>query len=209
VSQGRGRIDKREAMLDAAFQVFAARGYASATVDAIAAAAGVAKPTIYNHLGGKENLFRAVMARTAAESSARTRALLDAFPAEPADLYAELLVLARGLADCFCDPRSATVRRLLHAEIVRFPDLFDVVRTQAADTFLDGLAARLAVLAGAGRLRVADPLRAAHQFVSLIIEELPALSGLGTRPVDPAALDRVVTAGVDTFLRAFRVDRDR
>ncbi|WP_131770844.1 TetR/AcrR family transcriptional regulator, partial [Candidatus Protofrankia californiensis] len=58
---GRGRVDKREAILAAAFEVFARKGYEGASVDLIASEAGVAKPTLYNHLGSKENLFRLVM----------------------------------------------------------------------------------------------------------------------------------------------------
>jgi len=58
-----GRIDKRQAILDAAFTIFARDGYYLAGVDAIAAEARVAKHTIYNHFRDKENLFREVSQR--------------------------------------------------------------------------------------------------------------------------------------------------
>lgn len=61
----RGRLDKRRAIVEAALRVFAQVGYAQASLDVIAAEAGVSKPTIYNHLGSKENLFRYVMTETA------------------------------------------------------------------------------------------------------------------------------------------------
>ncbi|ONH27546.1 hypothetical protein BL253_21910 [Pseudofrankia asymbiotica] len=41
------------------------------------------------------------------------------------------------------------------------------------------------------------------RFIALIGDELPALTALGTRPAPPEQLDAVITAGVDTFLRAF------
>src|SRR3954469_20287962 len=53
-----GRVDKRQAILDAAFAVFARRGYAQACVQEIAEEARVAKPTVYSHLNDKETLFR-------------------------------------------------------------------------------------------------------------------------------------------------------
>ena len=57
--------DKRRAILDAAAEVFAASGYERASIDAIAARAGVSKPTVYSHFGGKEQLFRESIALSA------------------------------------------------------------------------------------------------------------------------------------------------
>ena len=54
------RSSKREAVLAAATQLFARQGYENTEVDAIAAAAGVAKGTIYFHFQTKEKLFLAV-----------------------------------------------------------------------------------------------------------------------------------------------------
>ena len=54
------RSSKRDAILDAACRLFARRGYENTEVDAIAAAAGVAKGTVYFHFETKEKLFLAV-----------------------------------------------------------------------------------------------------------------------------------------------------
>ena len=75
----RGQMQKRQAILDAALSVFVREGYGLAGIDAIAAEAGVAKPTIYNHLGGKENLFRIVMIEAAEQSRTKILQSLDAF----------------------------------------------------------------------------------------------------------------------------------
>lgn len=53
-----------------AFEVFARRGYDQACVQEIADQAGVAKPTVYNHLTDKPTLLREAM-RAAADSVAR------------------------------------------------------------------------------------------------------------------------------------------
>jgi AcrR family transcriptional regulator len=202
----RGRMDKRRAIVEAALRVFAQVGYAQASLDLIAAEAGVAKPTIYNHLGSKENLFRHVMTETAARSNAKTLEVLDSFPHGADGLRGGLEDVAAKLVDCYCDPQSEAVRRLLYAEALRFPDLFDAVRASGPNQFTEALAGRLARLANAGHLRVEDPVRAANQFIALVYEELPALSALGTRPLDPDEVEEVVRAGVDTFLRAFGVE---
>lgn len=54
------RVSKRDAVLDAATRLFALEGYEHTEVDAIAAAANVAKGTIYFHFQTKEKLFLAV-----------------------------------------------------------------------------------------------------------------------------------------------------
>ena len=199
----RGRMDKRRAIVDAALRVFAQAGYAEASLDLIAAEAGVAKPTIYNHLGSKENLFRYVMTETAARSNAKTLEVLESFPHEPERLRPGLEEVGHKLVDCYCDEQSESVRRLLYAEAVRFPDLFDAVRASGPNQFTDALAGRLARLANAGHLRIADPERAANQFIALVYEDLPGLSAIGTRQLDPKQVSEMVAAGVDTFLRAF------
>jgi AcrR family transcriptional regulator len=203
----RGRLDKRRAILEAALKIFSRDGYAQASLDMIATEAGVAKPTIYNHLGGKENLFRAVMTETAARANDKTLSVLDGFPAdsgEPDRLRGQLAEVAHRLAACYCDEQSAAVRRLLHAEALRFPDLFGSVRAGGPDYFIEALAGRLARLANAGLLEVADPVRAARQFIALISDELPMAAAVGAEP-GPDEIDEVVAAGVDTFLRAFGV----
>lgn len=86
---------------------------------------------------------------------------------------------------------------------MRFPDRFDAVRASGPNQFTEALAGRLARLANAGHLRIEDPVREANEFIALVCEELPGMSALGTRPLDPADVAKVVTAGVDTFLRAF------
>src|SRR3954471_12956793 len=52
----------RERILAAAVEEFAANGYAGTRVDAIARRAGLNKQLISHHFGGKEALYRAVMA---------------------------------------------------------------------------------------------------------------------------------------------------
>jgi methylphosphotriester-DNA--protein-cysteine methyltransferase len=54
--------EPREArILDAALKVFAEAGYSGATMDAVAAEAGITKPTLYQYFASKEALFQAMM----------------------------------------------------------------------------------------------------------------------------------------------------
>ena len=51
------RAVREQQMLDAAVLTFARRGYAAASMDEIAEAAGVSKPLVYLYLNSKEDLF--------------------------------------------------------------------------------------------------------------------------------------------------------
>ncbi|TDC20573.1 TetR/AcrR family transcriptional regulator [Streptomyces sp. 8K308] len=199
----RGRIDKRQAILEAAFRVFARQGYANACVQEIAAEAGVAKPTVYNHLDSKERLFREAMAAAAASATARNLAAIDRLRAPGDDLRRALEEVARHLLGCYADERSRALWRLLNAELTAFPDLLDVVWGEGASRVTEALADRLARLALAGRLTIADPARAAEQFSGLLMGPVESRSRLGTRPVPDAELDELAADAVDTFLAAF------
>ncbi|MGH6957010.1 MAG: TetR/AcrR family transcriptional regulator [Caulobacteraceae bacterium] len=75
----------RAAILGAATQLFGEAGYAAVSMDAIAAAAGVAKGGVYHHFESKERLFEAVFEgateRVAAEVTAATARAADAWDA--------------------------------------------------------------------------------------------------------------------------------
>ena len=54
---------RRPLLLDAAYEVFLERGFAGASMEAIAERAGVTKPVIYDSFAGKDELFTALVER--------------------------------------------------------------------------------------------------------------------------------------------------
>lgn len=52
-----------DALVDVAMRVFAERGYDGASLDDVAAAAGIAKSSIYHHVSGKEDLLARGLSR--------------------------------------------------------------------------------------------------------------------------------------------------
>ena len=56
---------RRRQVLDAAVAVFSAEGFHGTSMDAVAARAGVSKPSVYAHGGSKEELFTACLRREA------------------------------------------------------------------------------------------------------------------------------------------------
>ncbi len=64
----------RRALLDAAREQFAERGFAGTGRDQVAAAAGVTRGALYHHFGTKEGLFRAVVEELEAGLTAQVAA---------------------------------------------------------------------------------------------------------------------------------------
>ena len=65
-----GRAAVRRRLLDAALEVFAERGYASANLDQVAAAAGLTKGAIYSNFASKDDLFFAMSAASGTGTTA-------------------------------------------------------------------------------------------------------------------------------------------
>jgi AcrR family transcriptional regulator len=116
-----GRRDpeaRRQAILEAALDVFAAEGFAAAKLDDVAEKAGVAKGTIYLHFKDKQDLFEQMVREAVFPVIARLEEL-----AKLPDLPAELVL--RAMFEVFRTQVLATRRkdllRLILTEGPRFP----------------------------------------------------------------------------------------
>ena len=62
-TQRKSADERREAVLDAALEEFAARGLDGGSTEAIAAKAGISQPYVFRLFGTKKELFKAVVSR--------------------------------------------------------------------------------------------------------------------------------------------------
>ncbi|HEX5256235.1 MAG TPA: TetR/AcrR family transcriptional regulator C-terminal domain-containing protein, partial [Mycobacterium sp.] len=167
-------------------------------VQEIAEEAGVAKPTVYNHLNDKENLFRHTMLAASEKAMAESLATIELLREPAGDLRGLLRDVGYRLLRSYCDDRSWALRRLFFAEGARFPDL-----DCGVERLYEALADRVARLSLDGRLRVCDPAIVAEQFFALLISPAEARSRFGTRKLPDAELHTLADAAVLTFLHAF------
>ncbi|MGE5508870.1 MAG: TetR/AcrR family transcriptional regulator [Chitinophagales bacterium] len=72
----RRRKEKREAILEAAFELFSTRGVGAVTIADLAKKAGVSQVTIYNYFGSKDGLAREVFHTVLDRQTAETERLL-------------------------------------------------------------------------------------------------------------------------------------
>jgi len=109
---------KREKLLEAALTVFLAEGYSAARLDDIAAAAGVAKGTIYLQFKDKEDLFRALILERMAPLLTEAEALAGNFTGTTREL---LKMLSLRMRHELLATRRKDLLRLVISEAPRFP----------------------------------------------------------------------------------------
>jgi TetR/AcrR family transcriptional regulator, mexJK operon transcriptional repressor len=199
--EGRDRRSaaKHAAILDAATEVFLREGYARASVDAIAEAAGVGKQTVYGHFGDKQQLFLAVVEHAHATS-----------PFDPADLItdtgdpqADLTGAAKWIVRGVTTPEIAALHRLTIAELTHHPELQRSWRDdKRGRSVTDAIAAYLTACDRRGTLTVPDPATAARQFVLLASTEAQVRSLRGIEPLSGRAVNDIARDTATLIVRA-------
>jgi AcrR family transcriptional regulator len=205
--RGRGRSSsKHNAILDAARDSFLRHGYAGATVDEVAVAAGVSKQTVYAHFSDKAHLFHELIRVDIAESAVSRHPLVETM-ADTSDPAGDLRTYARAhLADVL-QPHLVRLRRMLMAEAERFPDLARAWYEAGPMTSCGMFATWFAAWHRRGILCAPDPRLAAEHFNWLVLS-IPlnkAMSlPLDEPPFTAAQLNRYADAGTRVFLAAYR-----
>jgi TetR/AcrR family transcriptional regulator, mexJK operon transcriptional repressor len=197
-------VRKRRAIIEAATQVFFAEGFAGASMDAIAAGAGVSKPTVYKHFADKQQLFEQIVTEMIAGI---TQPFYDEIAnlSADGDLRERLQELASLLLLAVMQPPNLKLRRLVIGEAGRFPDLGRAYEEQGPQRAITAWATAFERLADRGLLRLADPGLAAEHFNWLVVS-IPLnhamLVGDDRRP-RPSQLKRYSDSAVDMFLAAY------
>jgi TetR/AcrR family transcriptional repressor of mexJK operon len=202
-----GRSDRRrQAIIQAATEVFLQHGYLGATTDEVAARASVSKQTLYKHFADKQHLFAEVILDTTVQvvdglSSAVASTLQDA-----QDVRRALRDLAGGFLRVLLQRDVLRLRRLVIAEADRFPEVGRAWFDRGFDRTLVILGEAMRDLADRGLLHnLGDPTLAAYQFAGLVIyQPMNQVMFAGTDALPPAGqLHRIADSAVDMFLATY------
>jgi TetR/AcrR family transcriptional regulator, mexJK operon transcriptional repressor len=197
---------KRQAILDAARELFLRNGYAGTSMDDVAARAAVSKQTVYKHFVDKERLFTAIITGDIAEAEGLTQSLVDAMP-HTRDLERDLREFARRHVVEVMQPHLVRMRRILIGEADRFPDLAAAWYARGPERAHATFAGWFTALAERGLLNVPDPLLAGEHFNWLILS-IPmnkAMFSGDDEPFDRGQLEFYADEAVRVFLAAYAV----
>lgn len=198
-----GSPAKRAAIVRAALEVFVREGYTRASVDAIAAGAGVSKRTIYDYYGDKEQLFLSTLEETKNAQTQEFQKLLERTLGQIDDVEAALTVFGREFAtEIARSAERAAVMRLMIAEATHFPALLEPTSTNRS--VQHALADRLAELSEQGLLDIPDPMEAAEFLGLLVTGRVNHRSWYGAVHLTDAEINHLVAGGIRIFLRAYR-----
>lgn len=190
--------DTRDRLVSAASEAFFANGYRVSMED-IAALAGVAKQTLYNHFASKDALFAEVIRRDAER-------MATALGDDGGELRTRLIRFATAFRALVLSARCIALYRALIAESMRFPEMTRAFYASGPAHTLKELAGLLESEMRAGRLRGDGPDAANFAGVMFLdmlsgTERTRYLLGIDQKPFeeDGARIEQIV----DCFLRAF------
>lgn len=192
---------KRQAILDGARRVFLAHGYSGTSMEAIAEAAPVAKPTLYSYFGNKQELFAAVVVGQCDTlfSTLSEAALKHPEPSEGLRAIAEEFVVL------IYSPESLALYRLLIAEQAHFPELGQQVYRASAEPMLDWLSQYLEELNQRDLIRIRDARVSSELFLGMLhgVSHFRCLMGLQSG-LDELERRQLVDGAVSLFLEGHR-----
>jgi len=194
-------LAKRKAILDAAKTLFVTKGYASTSMDAVAAEAGVSKLTVYSHFTDKETLFSAAVV---AKCEEQLPPLFFELP-EGVSVQTVLLNIARGFHQLINSVESVNLHRLMMTLGVQDPRLSQIFFEAGPQRMVQGMERLLTRIDQTGALRIDNPHNAAEHFFCLLkgAGNFRLLYGCGEPPVGEAAESHVREV-VGLFMRAYR-----
>jgi TetR/AcrR family transcriptional regulator, mexJK operon transcriptional repressor len=192
---------KHQAIAAAALMLFARDGYERTSVDAIAAEAGVSKRTVYSHYGDKENLFLSVLNDTYGAMRDRVRDIVDRNLRDVDDVESALSACIHEIVGSITRaPERGSLVRLVMSEAPHFPALLQMWHNRG---IVPIIAEPLAKLAASGALQASDPAQAAEHLSALTFGQVNNKSMMGAIPLSDAESDRIISSGIDVFMRAY------
>lgn len=178
-------------------------GFDRGSIDAIAARAGVAKATVYNHFQDKAQLFVASFS----EEADRLRGdLLARLSAEPeGDVEEELRRAGEAVVTTILTPAFVSLYRQTSAEVARFPEIGRILFDRGPAVVLERIAHFLTRWVARGDLCIDDVPSAAIQLQMLWQGNLFFRAQMGVLDdVPEKAIRQMVQHGVRVFLAAYR-----
>lgn len=196
-------VAKYEAIVAAAGQQFFDRGFAAASIEQIAADAGVSKVTVYNHFGDKRALFVAAVEN----ECERLRGHFDIGDLPRGSLRTRLHAIGEAMVAFLSRPEMVQFDRRIAAETEHEPEVGAAFLAAGPHRMRQAFAGLLKAMADAGELRIEDPLLAAEQFASMC-KGMGDLERRFAFPADPDLDRRRIDGAVEVFCLAYANECD-
>jgi AcrR family transcriptional regulator len=192
--------ERREAIMDAAKDLFLTKGYAATALEEVVAVSGGSLSTVYQLFGNKQGLWEALVKRVCDQVTA---------PLHDAMIHqggprAVLKAFAQRLDTLERSPETGGGLRLILAEGGKYPELASSLFATGPDEGRQVVVAYLDAEVAAGRLVIADTRIAADQFCDLVCADTKLRNACGVMAdLSPEDIDRRLDAAVEMFLKMY------
>lgn len=159
-------LQKRQAILESATQLFLELGYDGSSMDKIAKLAGVSKLTVYNHFQDKAHLFTAAIDMACEQRMPKHLFEIDAKD----DIYQNLYSLGCHFLDTLYSPEAIKLTLLMSSLVQSNPELvkmFFEAGPQRTHQNIDELFKKIKALK---ILEIGDSQEASQLFISLLTD---------------------------------------
>ena len=169
--------DTKQRILDKALELFSAQGYDAVSMGQIAGAVGIKAPSLYNHFPGKQAIFDALVASTAAQYEADTDRIDIHVQNAQQDIPVFTEISAEALFEkvrqifeySLHDPVISRFRRMMTIEQFRSPELAALYSKRYVERILRYHAGIFRALIAAREIRAEDPDALAMLYVAPVL----------------------------------------
>jgi AcrR family transcriptional regulator len=190
VPKFRRRAEARpDEVLDAALELFVARGFATTRVEDIAVRAGLSKGAVYLYFPSKEAILEGLVKRALVPIADNALSFLSNYVGDPRVVVTAVLKM---IATRLADPRLASIPRLMMREIVHHPVFAETYRREVLDRVIPAVTQLIRNGIDEGYLRPVDPELTLRSIIGPVIFHLLIAEIFHIQPADGLAVDRLI-----------------
>ena len=179
----RRRAEARpDEVLDAALEIFIAKGFSAARVEDIARAAGLSKGTVYLYFPSKDAILEGLVKRAIVPLVERATLLANADHQDPRKVLETAVTFIVG---ALSNPRNAAIPRLILSEAGNFPELANMYRAHVIDAGVGVFSKVLARGVKTGVFRPVDPKIAVRSVIGPVLANVLLAQVFGFEAPDP------------------------
>src|SRR5947208_2888220 len=203
-------IERDQRLIEVATRLFLDRGYDATSLDAVAEAARVSKPTVYARYGDKRGLFAEVLRREIARWLAPLAEAAEMQLTRSSDISVEqrLVEIGREMLSFTCGPDAVAFSRMMTSQAINFPDIAKLGKEEGWLKAVATTARFFDHLVAQGALDVDDTTIAAEVFLDGVVGHSHRLATFGTAMELKAAEKRMRTV-IKLFLAGALGPADR
>ena len=194
-------IERDQRLIEVATRLFLDRGYDATSLDAVAEAARVSKPTVYSRYGDKRGLFAEVLRREIDRWLAPLSEAAEVQLTRSSDISVEqrLIEVGREMLNFTCGPDAVAFSRMMTSQAINFPDIAKLGKEEGWLKAVSTTARFFDHLVAQGAMDVEDTGIAAEVFLDVVVGHTHRMATFGT-PLEMKSAEKRMRSAIRLFL---------